>query len=120
MPDDIVLLAAILEQARLIKQRMNTTSRQEFDADLFLQLAFDKLLQNIGESARIVSEAGRARVPALPWKQIVGMRHRLVHEYFRTDGELIWSTCHEPIDRLLEALNPIVGAILDRRKDKDE
>ncbi len=48
-------------------------------------------LQTIGEAARALSDATRARSPEIPWSEIIGMRHILVHRYFGVDFDLVWN-----------------------------
>ena len=52
--------------------------------------AVTRNLEIIGEAARQLSEEDRAQYPQIPWTQIVGLRHRIVHDYFGIDTELIW------------------------------
>jgi uncharacterized protein with HEPN domain len=73
------------------------------------------LLQIIGEAARRVSDPTRDRYPSLPWKQIVGMRHRIVHEYFRVDADIVWTTATQSVPELLKALETDIGPIIDQR-----
>lgn len=119
MRDDTVLLISMLEHARLIHARMSVTTREEFDADVFLQLALAKAPENIGEAARVLSPAGRARFPQVPWPKVVGMRHTLVHEYFRTDLNVVWDTSTGAIREMLAALEPEFGPIIDARPKED-
>lgn len=65
-------------------------ARADFDRDRVLALALTHLLQTIGEAARQTSPAFRERSPQIPWSAIVGMRHRIVHDYFHVDFDLVW------------------------------
>ena len=49
-------------------------------------------LEVVGEAARRVSAEGRAALPGLPWRQMVGMRNRMIHEYDRVDIAMVWET----------------------------
>jgi hypothetical protein len=48
-------------------------------------------LQIIGEAARAIPDATRQLTPNVPWMQIIGMRHILVHNYFGVDAEAVWA-----------------------------
>lgn len=50
-----------------------------------------------GEAARRVPQAVRARHPSVPWRQMVGMRDRLIHGYDQVNLDIIWQTIHEDI-----------------------
>jgi uncharacterized protein with HEPN domain len=77
------------------------------------------LLQIIGEASRQVTQPTRDRYPTLPWSKIVGMRHRIVHEYFRINFELVWDTATLSVPELLNALEPDLGPIIDALKPQD-
>ena len=65
-----------------------------------MQLALVHLVQIIGEAASRVSDDLRQRHPEIPWRQVVGMRNRVVHGYFDANGRLPgW----------LAELGPVVG-----------
>ncbi len=61
-------------------------------------------IQEIGEAAARVGDAGRSRAPDLPWKQIVAMRHILVHVYWGVDRDRLWKTAEEDIPVLIAEL----------------
>ena len=46
----------------------------------------------LGEAARNIPEAIRQKYPAIPWKNIMGIRNRLIHEYFGIDISTVWET----------------------------
>lgn len=58
----------------------------------------------IGEAAARVTDAGRARSPELPWPRIVGMRHILVHDYFKVDLDAVWRVVTEHIPQMIPVL----------------
>jgi len=59
-----------------------------------------KMLEIIGEAARHLPRNLRAQYDSIPWKQVIGMRDRLTHEYFSVDLEVVWRTLHEDLPRL--------------------
>lgn len=44
------------------------------------------------------------------------MRHKIVHEYFRTDFDVVWDTATVSIPQLLSALEPSIGPLAEARK----
>lgn len=54
----------------------------------------------IGEAAKGVPEAVRQRYPGVPWREMAGMRDRLVHAYFDVDHNLVWWTIQERLPRV--------------------
>ncbi len=59
--------------------------RSKFDSNELLQIWFVHHLQIIGEAASRISDELRAGHPEVPWGQMIGMRHILVHGYFDVD-----------------------------------
>jgi uncharacterized protein with HEPN domain len=49
-------------------------------------------LEIIGEAVKKVPAAVRRRNPRVPWKDMAGMRYRLIHGYFGVDNEILWKT----------------------------
>ena len=66
------------------------------------------LIQTIGESARRVSPGYRAAHPEIPWRNIIGMRHKLVHDYLDVDTDIIWDVAAIELPRLLPALQRLL------------
>jgi len=67
-------------------------------------LASDDDVQVVGEAARRVSEAYCSTTPSIPWKAIVGMRNKLVHDYMGVDEEMVWDTVTSELPDLIERL----------------
>ena len=65
-------------------------------------------LQIVGEAAYGLSQGFKASHPQIPWEQIIGMRHVLVHGYFEIDLDIVWAV----IEKDLPALKNAVEAIL--------
>ncbi len=106
-PDEAVLLD-MLTFSRRVRDRMSSVSLEEFESDEDLQLAVTHLIQIIGEAASRASEGLRNSYPALPWADIVGMRHRLVHDYLRVRIDILWQTATEDIPALVAVLEGVV------------
>jgi uncharacterized protein with HEPN domain len=49
-------------------------------------------LEVLGEAARNIPEDIRQKYPAIPWRNIMGMRNKLIHEYFGVDVSMVWET----------------------------
>ena len=62
----------------------------------------------IGEAASQISLDFRQRRPEVPWRDIVDMRNRIVHNYFGVDYNLLWKTITEDIPRLRSQIADIL------------
>ena len=106
-PDD-ALFVDMLVHARRIATKITAVSRAEFDANDDLQLAIVYLIQVVGEAANRLTQEQRKSHPAIPWREITGMRHVVVHDYFRVDLDVVWDTANNSIPALVAALESMI------------
>jgi len=58
----------------------------------------DAVIRNlsiIGEAVKNISEEIKLKNPDIPWGEIIGMRNKVIHEYFGIDEEILWKTIKE-------------------------
>lgn len=84
---DRIRLQHMLDAAREALSFVRGKTREDLDRDRLLVLALVKAIEIIGEAACQVSSETRSQIPEVPWEDIIGMRHRLVHAYFDIDLE---------------------------------
>ncbi len=104
-------LLDILELIARIERQTGGLTREQFLEDVDVQDATAYRILAIGEAAKGLDDAVRSHYPHVPWRQILGMRNILAHEYFIRESEIIWETikvglpelaaaCREELDRL--------------------
>ena len=106
--DDAVYLGHMLDTARKAVARAAGKSRSAYDADEDLRIVLTHLIQTIGEAAARVSRPAREAHPEIPWRQIVGIRHRIVHDYMDVDYDIVWEVITRNLPPLIRALEAIV------------
>lgn len=106
--DDGIRLRHILDAAREAQSFTIRRRRSDLDKDRMLVLALIKSVENIGEAAFMMSEATKERVPTIPWVDIIGMRHRLVHAYFDINLDVLWQTVKVDLPMLIAQIEPLV------------
>lgn len=95
--EDLELLEYILKVIHIIKDQVEGVSFQEFASDLFFQAGITKLIEEIGESVKELSQEVKEVRPDVPWKDIAGMRDILVHDYRERKLKVIWQTVEKDI-----------------------
>lgn len=107
MRDPAARLQDMLEAIAHI-ERYAVRGRQAFESDELIQSWFVRHLQILGEAARALPADFRAKWPEVPWNQIIGMRHILVHDYFGIQTDVVWGV----IERDLAPLKAKAESIL--------
>lgn len=87
----------------------STRTREDLDLDIELSLALARAVEIVGEAAGHVPPAMRARYPAVPWGQIVGMRNRLIHAYRRVDHDVLWRAVKVELPTLIVNLRRMLA-----------
>lgn len=105
-PDDRWRIGHMIEAAQQALDFVRLRARRDLDHDPMLRLALTRAVEIVGEAAAQVSDSGRAELPAIPWRQIVGMRNRLIHAYFDVDRDILWDTVRLFLPELLGHLQP--------------
>lgn len=106
--EEEALLLDMLESARDAVAFAEGLEYPDFVEDRRSQLAILKAVEIIGEAASRVSMDTRNAHPAIPWREVTGMRNRLVHAYFGIDLRQVWDTVKDDIPLLINELEPLV------------
>jgi len=105
---DAARLWDMLTYAREIGQTVSGMTFEDYMADDGRRLATERRLEIIGEAARNVSPAFRDAHPEIPWRQIVGLRNALAHEYGEIRQERVFAVVTDRIPALITALEPLI------------
>jgi uncharacterized protein with HEPN domain len=100
------MLAAIAR----IRSYVGRTRRAGFLRSALLQDAVIRNIEIVGEAVGRVSVEMTAGTPGIPWREIVGMRHRLIHGYLEVNLETVWEVIERDLPALERSLRALVEA----------
>jgi uncharacterized protein with HEPN domain len=106
---DAQRLRHILASVTEIESYIQGVEFDRFLENSMMRFACIKQIEIIGEAANNLSEETRNQLNTIQWRQIIGMRHILVHEYFGIDDQLVWQIIKTDIPPLNEAIRAALG-----------
>ncbi|OGQ10337.1 MAG: hypothetical protein A2026_04685 [Deltaproteobacteria bacterium RBG_19FT_COMBO_46_12] len=101
-------LQDILEATTKARQFVKDVDFEAFRNDDEKVFAVIRALEIIGEAAKNIPKSLRGRYTEIPWEDIVGMRNKVIHDYFGVDLEVIWKTLHKDLPPLQAAVAKII------------
>ena len=99
----------IISGCRKIQTIIAATSEDTFLRDEVLPAAVLHHLTVIGEAVSRLSVELKERHPEVPWRQIIAVRHRIVHAYFDLDRQILWDAAISDIPELPRQVLEIVA-----------
>ena len=111
MRDISLYLQDIIGAMLAIEQFVEGISFDEFKTDDKTSSAVIRKFEIIGEAAKQIPEEIRNKYPLIPWKEMAGMRDRLIHFYFGIKYELVWHTIKDVIPQMKPAIQEILKSL---------
>ncbi len=107
--DDRAYFEHMLDVAVRAHAKVACLSEEAWEADEDVRLAVTHLVQTLGEAARNVSDEGRSAYPGIPWREAVGMRNVIVHDYLGVDDRIVRAVALRDLPGLIETLRQVLG-----------
>lgn len=108
MQRDIACLLDVQHEAQMALSFVVGKSFEDFENDLQCQYAVIRAIEVVGEAAARVSPDFVAEHPEIPWRQIIGMRNRMIHGYDDIVLSVVWGVLQTHIPELLGLVEPLV------------
>lgn len=99
-------IVTAIDAALLFVDRMDL---DDFIADDKTVSAVIRKLEIIGEAVKSLPLNIREDNPEIPWREMAGMRDRLIHAYFGVDNKLVWKTIHERLPGVKVGIEKILS-----------
>jgi len=108
-------LKDILDAIEKTQQFVDGMDFEKFSYDSKTVFAVIRALEIIGEASKKIPETTKRQNPDLPWREMAGIRDKLIHEYFGMNLQVVWNTVNEDIPRL----KPGISAMLEKIERQD-
>jgi len=100
MKKDKAYLQHILDAISDIEKFVENVTQNEFFKNKEKQYAVLRALEIIGEATKNLSRELKAKHFEIPWRDVAGMRNKLIHAYFGVKLELVWETIKDRLPQL--------------------
>ena len=108
---DAAYLWDMIQAARDASSVTAGLTEEQLQRDRMRMLALERSMELIGEAARRVSAGFCKEHPQIPWREIIGLRNILAHEYGRVDHARLYATANKELPGLIEALQKLLPPV---------
>jgi len=108
MIDPTLYLKDILEAMEAIERFVEGMEFEDFKMDDKTSSAVIRKFEIIGEATKNVPETIKQKYPIIPWREMAGMRDKLIHFYFGIKYDLVWHTIKDVIPEVKSSIRKIL------------
>ena len=108
MRDPTLYLKDILEAMEAIERFVEGMEFEDFKMDDKTSSAVIRKFEIIGEATKNVPETIKQKYPIIPWREMAGMRDKLIHFYFGIKYDLVWHTIKDVIPEVKSLIRKIL------------
>lgn len=111
--DNLIYIEHIKDCVQKIKQYTNEMGQEEFINNTLTQDAVIRNLEVIGEATKNLSPEFRNKYPNIPWRNIAGMRDKLIHDYIGVDLWAVWAVVTDILPDFSNQIDYIINEARD-------
>ena len=101
----------ILVNSRRALAFVEGMTREDLHADLRTSYAVARALEIVGEAAKRIPSDLRSSAPQIPWRDMAGMRDKLIHAYDSVDPDVVWLAVSDELPALIPALERLLAEL---------
>ena len=105
---EIDFLKDITEAAKRALTYSKNLDYETFSKDIKTQDAIIRNIEIIGEAVKNISDDFRNLYPCIPWKNIAGMRDKLIHQYFGVNIDIVWNVVKTDLPEIIKQIEVIL------------
>lgn len=106
--DPKIFLKHILESINIIEKHINGISKEKFSKNMLIQDAIIRRVEIIGEAAKNIPDDFKKKHKTIEWREIIGMRDKLIHDYFGININTVWKTAKEDVPVLKKQIEDLL------------
>ncbi|MEK6913093.1 MAG: DUF86 domain-containing protein [Nanoarchaeota archaeon] len=106
--ESLIFVKHILEAITDTEESTKNLSKKEFKENKDIKDATIRRLEIIGEAVKNIPDSFKDKYPKILWKDIAGMRDKLMHHYFGVDLEIVWKVIKEDLPDLKNKIEKII------------
>ena len=106
--NNIFFLNDIKNSLEKIFKYTDFLSYEEFVKDDKTKDAVERNFEIIGEAVKNLTDDFRNSYPEIPFRQIAGMRDKLIHDYFGVDYQIVWKTIKDRLPEFYDNIKRII------------
>lgn len=110
---DATYLADIEEASERILNYTRDLDYETFLTHPMVQNAVLRNFQILGEATKKLSSALRQNYPDVPWREIAGMRDKIVHDYFGVNFDTVWDVVQQDLPQLRQRMTAILDEMAE-------
>ena len=108
MKSNEVFLRHVLDEITFLLEHTGALSFEDLMQDAVLQRACARSFEIMGEAVKNISTDFRRKHKEIDWKNIAGMRDKLIHQYFGVNWNILWDVIKEKLPGLKVHLEKIL------------
>jgi len=103
-----LFITDMIEAIERIELYISELTYEQFERNSLVVDAVVRNLEIIGEAAKHIPQSLRATYSRVDWMRVVGFRNIVIHDYFDTDVEIVWTIATQRLSELKTVLNRMI------------